>query len=187
MKRLRLWLGILLIGFYHTASSAETIRTGSPLPALTIDDKGELVIKGEEVEFKPWSTTDLQGKVVYLQYMAGRRSADKMNSHVNDALEDEGFPQGSFSSTVLVNLDDVTFGASGFALKEMKKNKLKHPNAHLIADSEGKGLKTWGLKEEHSAIGIIGKSGEVLFFKEGALNEEEVAKILALLWDQINN
>lgn len=187
MKRLQMWLGILLVGLFHTATSAESIRTGSPLPALAIDDKGELVIKGEEVEFKPWSTEDLQGKIVYLQYMAGRPSADKKNRHVNDALEAEGFPQGSFSSTVLVNLDDVTFGASGFALKEMKKNKLKHPNAHLIADSEGKGLKTWGLEEENSAIGVIGKSGEVLFFKEGALSEEEVARVLSLLWEQIKN
>lgn len=186
MKVLSLCWVLALATFFHAASIAEGIRTGSPLPALAIEDKGELVIAGEEVDFKPWSTAEFDGNVVYLQYMAARPSSDKMNRHVNDALENAGFAEGSFNSTVVINLDDVTFGASGWALKELKKNKLKHPNAHLIADSEGKGLKTWDLKKKNSAIGIIAKNGEVLFFKEGALDENEVANIITLIKQQIS-
>lgn len=165
--------------------AAEALRVGQTLQPLEIDNKGELLIVDEEVEFKPWSSKGMENQVAYLQYMAARPSADKMNRHVNDALQAGGFAKGSFISTVIVNLDDVTFGASKWALKELKKNKLKHPDALIVADYEGKGRETWQLESGSSAVAVIARSGEVLFFKQGKLSEQERQTVLDLLRQQI--
>ena len=44
----------------------------------------------------------------------------------------------------------------------------------LIADAKGDGQKTWGLKKESSAIIVLDKQGNVVFFKDGALTPQEV-------------
>lgn len=172
-----------LLGLIFTVgqASATEITVGEAFPPLNIESRGELVIKGEEVEFTPWSSASMAGNVVYFQYMAGRPSADKMNRHVNNALEESGIEDDNFISTVIVNLDDVTFGASGFAVKEMKKNKKKYPHTHLIADENGAGRISMGLQEESSAIGVIDKQGKVLFFKDGKLTESETAQVIELI------
>jgi hypothetical protein len=186
MKSGTLWHTACLLLLCTTSAFAQGIRVGFELPALTIEQVGELIIAGDDIEFIPWSTASLKDKTVYLQYMAARPSADRMNRHVNDALEAANFPEGSFESAALINLDDATFGASNLALRQIKKNKLKHPGAHIVADRHGKGLQTWQLETGQSAVGLVGKSGKVLFFKQGRLSEEELQQMLSLLQDQIN-
>ncbi len=185
MKEYLLGVVIVLSCTLSANSVGDTIRKGGQLSALSIGDKGELVIVDEEVQFKPWSTAEFQDRVVFFQYMAARPSADKMNHHVNDALEVADFPEGSLLVTVVVNLDDVTFGASSWALRHLKKNKLTHPRAHLVADYEGKGLQHWQLKSGGSAIGVIDSDGVVLFFKEGKLDDTEVETVMSLIKDRI--
>jgi YtfJ family uncharacterized protein len=176
---------LLLLCFIPISALAEPIRQGAALPPLAIDEKGELIINGDDIEYKPWSTAGFKNKVVFLQYMAARPSADKMNRHVINALTEAAFPVGSMHTAVLVNLDDVTFGASSWALRELGKNKIKHPRTSIIADYNGKGLEFWGLQAKSSAIGVVGKNGQILFFKDGALSQQELETVISLIQKEI--
>ena len=100
MKALTKLQTLLLLCCIHVVADAEPIRQGMVLPPLDIDDKGELVINGDDIEYQPWSTAELMDKVVVLQYMAARPSAQKMNRQFNDAFKAADFPRGSVLSTV---------------------------------------------------------------------------------------
>jgi len=167
--------------FVSFAAQAATITVDAPLPALAIADKGELVAKGDDFAYQPWSSASLTGKVHIVQYMAARAAANKMNEPFTDALRIANFPNDKQLSTTVINADDAMWGTAGFIDGELKKNKKKYPYASMVTDAKGDGLKIWGLKKEGSAIAILDKTGKVIFFKEGALTADEIKSTLALI------
>lgn len=167
---------------------ADAIRVGSALPTLEIKEKGELLLEDDdEVTFRPWSTEQLDttAEVQIIQYMAARPSAEKQIRPFTDALEAAEYPENLHHVSTVINLDDVTFGMSGWALSEIKENKRKYPTSTMVADWEGKGLKRWNLESKSSALFILDKEGQVLFFKDGKLNEQEIDRALKLIGEEI--
>lgn len=181
MKALLLSIGILCLNNLAQA----TITSGAPLPSLSIENKGELVLQGDTVTYQHWSTAALTGKVQVLQYMAGRMAASKLNEPFTDQLKTRGFPLDKYHVTTIINLSDAFFGTSGFVNSELKSNKKKYPKSSIVADKSGLGATLWGLKRQSSAIFVLSPTGEVLFFKDGALSAEEIDNVLALIQQQI--
>jgi len=168
--------------------SALAVSIGEPLPDLQIDKKGELVLKGkDEVDFQPWSSKalDTKGAVQIVQYMAARPSSEKQIRPFTDKLEETAYPVELHHVTTVVNLDDVTFGMSGFALSELEKNKRVYPMSTLVGDWDGLGLKKWDLKPKSSALIILDAQGKVLFMKDGKLNPQEIDQALALIGKEV--
>jgi uncharacterized protein len=136
----------------------------------------------DELRFRPWSTEQLQGRWTLLQYLAARPSADKLNRWALDEITGRAARGGlrDFALYNIVNVDDVTLGATGFALSALKSNKKKHPDSPMIADM-GHGRARWGLQSGSSAIFLLDADSRVLFFRDGALSEADVGHILDLL------
>lgn len=181
MKILKIGAVLTTIVLSAGIAVAESIEVGAQFPPLTIESRGELVLEQDEVSYKAWSSDAMTGKVVYFQYMAARPSADKMNKHVNNALETADIKNDNFISTVIVNVDDVSFGATSFAVREMKKNKKRYPHTHLIADDSSKGRQLLKLEPKSSAVGVLDKTGKVLFFKDGKLTDNETSQVIELI------
>ena len=57
------------------AADVSALETGEALPALRIEELGELQLAGETIRFAPWQSGALTGKVQVLQYLAARMSA----------------------------------------------------------------------------------------------------------------
>lgn len=168
--------------------STLAVSLGEPLPDLQIDNKGELVLKDkDEVGFEPWSSQalDTQGAVQIVQYMAARPSSEKQIRPFTDKLEEIAYPVELHHVTTVVNLDDVTFGMSGFALSELESNKRRYPMSTLVGDWSGEGLKAWDLSPKSSALMILDATGKVLFFKDGKLNQQEIDQALALIGAEV--
>ncbi len=155
-------------------------EVGQPLPAAAIADKGELFIAGDDIEFKPWDTNKLKGQWTLLQYMAARPSASEVNRRVIDAVALKQTEGVDIRVLNIINVDDVTFGATGFALRELKKNKFKYPETTLIADMDS-ARELWNLKRKGSAVFLLDADNQVQFFKDGTLSDTELAALLALL------
>ncbi len=168
--------------------SALAINLGEPLPELQIDEKGELILKGkDDVGFQAWSSAklDTQGAVQIVQYMAARPSAEKQIRPFTDKLEETAYPVELHHVTTVVNLDDVTFGMSGFALSELEKNKRQYPMSTLVGDWNGKGLKLWDFSPKSSALVILDAQGKVIFVKDGKLDKDEVDQAIALIGKEV--
>lgn len=164
-----------------SSAIAGAIETGQTIPAISIEDKGELVIEEGKVVYADWSSDSLTGKVHVLQYMAGRMSASKVNEPFTDALEKLELSLDYQQTTTIINLDDSMFGTSGFVNSELKSNKKKYPFSTIVADKRGTGASRWQLDEASSAIAVLSPAGKVLFFKDGALSTEEIDRVIALI------
>lgn len=180
---------LFCISLIASSGFASAIETGKPLPALKVADKGELVLNAQnEIGFQPWSSEKMntEEKVQIVQYMAARPSAESQIRPFTDRLEAQQFPFELHNVVTVVNLSDVTFGASGWALSELQSNKRKHPEAVLVGDWNGVGQKTWGLQRKSSALFVLDNDGSVLFAKDGQLTSIEINRVIELIRSEID-
>lgn len=168
---------------------AAEISLGKPVPPLSIENKGELVLKDSKIHYQQWDTkvfsTSQSPRVHTVQYLAARMSASKINEPFTDRIDAADFPTDKHLVTTIINVDDAMWGTTGFVTAELEANKKKHPHASMVADQYGLGAKAWSLSQENSAVMILAPSGEVLFFKQGALSAAELDESIQLIEQQI--
>ena len=63
----------------------------------------------------------------------------------------------------------------------IESNKQLYPWSQFIVDGNGLARKAWQLQEESSAIVVLDKDGRVQWAKDGALTQDEVQQVVALL------
>lgn len=169
---------ILMLAIPQPAMAAP--ETGSPAPAMSISDRGELMLVGDKVEYQPWALQTELGKVHVVNYMAGTLSASKLNEAFTDRLQTE-FELGSYHVTTIINLDDATWGTTGFVVGEVKSNKRKHPRATLVLDEESSGRDAWSLDADSSAIFVLDPGGTIRYGIQGAMSEQDIDSTVELM------
>lgn len=179
-------LSIVFISLLATAVQAQ-VTVGEPIPALQINEPGELMLdEGKEtISYQPWSTELLVGKVHVVQYLAGRLGVKDMNKPFTDSLEVKGFSEDFMHTTTIINLDDTMFGTSNLVNGQLKGNKIKYWYSSIVADREGDGAKAWQLRPKNSAIMLLSPSSQVLFFKDGMLDESDITNVHTMIEQQI--
>lgn len=161
------------------------IAIGEKIPSLSITQKGELVLENNKIVYQRWNTDSLNGKVHILQYLAGRMSASKVNKPFTDKLDTLTLSLDHHHVTTIINLSDTFFATSGFVNRELQSNKKQYPQSSIVADKNGSGASTWDLKPESSAIFILSPKGTVLFFKDGALTQQEIEEVVTLMQQEM--
>lgn len=184
MKRSILMSWLLAMVVMPSLVSAANITVGEKLSPLAVEELGECVIEGDEVVFKDWDTSKLNGKVQVMEYMAARAGVDKVNENFFRALDAAGLTE-KVGMAKLVNSDDALWGTGGMVAGEMKKGKKDTPTHTMVVDAEGLGRQQWDLKEKGVALAILDPNGEVLFFKEGALESDDIRAALAIIQSQL--
>ncbi len=174
-------LALFLLLLVSTLGSAAPL-VGQPLPVLLIEDKGEAVIVGENLEFQPWSTDNLRGRWTLMQYLAARTGARKINRPAIDAIQAAAGAEGfrDYRLINLINVDDVVLGLTGIAMGILETNKKKYPDSPMIADMDH-GRRLWELQRKSSAIFLLDADNRVRFFKDGALDATDIARVVNLL------
>ena len=165
---------------FAAASFAGSPILQSPLPELEIKDRGELVYEDDDFSYQPWSSSKQPGTIHVLQYFGGSMAASKTFEPFTDLLQ-ESLEPGTVHVTTIINMDAAMWGTSGFVISELKKNKKIHPDATMVVDEEGHGVKQWSLGKEGTGLVIVDTAGKVLFFSEDALSEEEMQANLELI------
>lgn len=168
------------------AGSAHNFIIGKRATPVMITDRGELLLSGDRLCYQPWRSSELAGKVLVVQYIAGRTSAKKKNALLISAIKAVNFPADRFQPTTIINTDDEMFGTGFFVLKKIEKNKKRYPWAQFIIDSQGLGRKSWQLEQESSAILVLDSAGRIQWAKEGALTPQEVSQVLKKVLNLLN-
>lgn len=166
-----------------TFASAE-IALGAPLPPLTIEQRGELLVEDDEVSYAPWHLPNSLGKPHVLQYMAGTMKARDQTRPFTDSLE-ANIPYEKIHVTTLINLDEALWGTTGFVVGKAKSNKQKYPHSTIVLDEEGLGQEAWQLSPKQAAVVILDAGGSVLYFQEGVMSEEDIQHTLTLIRQNI--
>ncbi|MBL5898790.1 YtfJ family protein [Lelliottia amnigena] len=162
-------------------ASAHNIENGQRVPAVGITDRGELILDNDKFSYKAWNSAQLPGKVRVVQHLAGRSSAKEKNASMIEAIKSANLPHDRYQTTTIVNTDDAIPGSGMFVRSSLESNKKLYPWSQIIVDSNGVTRKAWQLEEESSAVVVLDKDGRVKWAKDGALTQEEVQQVIALL------
>ena len=162
-------------------ASAHNIEKGQRVPPVGIADRGELILDNDKFSYKAWNSAQLPGKVRVVQHLAGRSSAKEKNASMIEAIKSANLPHDRYQTTTIVNTDDAIPGSGMFVRSSLESNKKLYPWSQIIVDSNGVTRKAWQLEEESSAVVVLDKEGRVQWAKDGALTQEEVQQVIALL------
>lgn len=162
-------------------ASAHNFVDGQRVAPVGIADQGELILDNDKFSYKNWNSSQLAGKVRVVQHIAGRTSAKEKNATLIEAIKAAKFPHDRYQTTTIVNTDDAIPGSGMFVRSSIESNKQLYPWSQFIVDSNGLARKAWQLQEESSAIVVLDKDGRVQWAKDGALTQDEVQQVVALL------
>ncbi|TPG61629.1 YtfJ family protein [Ewingella americana] len=160
---------------------AHNLVPGERLPAVGVDDKGELNYVNNDFSYSRWNSAKLPGKVRLVQHMAGRTSAKALNAPLIDAIRAANLPHDHYQTTTIINTDDAIMGTGMFVRSSIESGKKEFPWSQIIVDSNGGVKKAWELEPKSSAVVVLDKDGVIKWVKEGALTQEEVQQVVALL------
>ena len=183
MSMSRLLSSLVLTVVCATAFAAAP-AVDTPLPLLSITERGELTMAGEDFSFAPWRSDQSRGTVHVVQYFAATMAASETFKPFTDRLE-KGFAPGTIHVTTILNLDAATWGTTPFVLSELKKNKRIHPKASMVVDDKGTGAIEWELGKEGAGLLIMDQKGIVKYFTRQAMSEQEIAAALQLMQSNI--
>lgn len=165
-------------------SSAQQPSLNEPLPALTIEDKGELLLEEGEFSYGSWTAGVNSGEVQVLQYIPGTLGGKKLFKPFTDMLKVE-FPGGSLDVTTIINMDDALWGTSGMINSQIQTNKEEFPKSTFVLDKSGIGNKNWALGKKGAVLAVIDRSGSVVFLKREAISEQEVVSAIAIVKEHV--
>jgi hypothetical protein len=171
------------------ATDLGVVALGRKLPDISIRDKGilvpsvklergRMVMDGKDIQFRPWKSSETDGKVRTIYHLAGRIGIDGLNKPFIDALIaaklPEQLPDSPYKTITILNLSDTLWGTHGIAMGQFEDSQRNFPYALHVADEKGVAREAWDLEPKQSAVIILDKYGSVLFFKEGRLSAEEI-------------
>ncbi|MDL4915281.1 MAG: YtfJ family protein [Enterobacterales bacterium endosymbiont of Blomia tropicalis] len=167
--------------FMPVSVLAHAIKQGERVPAVGVNDKGELIWQQDKFSYRSWNSVQLNGKVRVIQHIAGRSSAKEKNAALIEAIKSARLPHDRYQTTTVVNTDDAIPGTGMFVRSSIQTNKQHYPWSQFIVDSQGNVQKAWQLEEGSSAIVVLDKSGHVRFVKDGSLTQDEIKQVMSLL------
>lgn len=160
---------------------AHDLKQDARVPAVGVNDKGELLLQQDKFSYKNWNSAQLSGKVRVIQHIAGRSSAKQMNAAVIEAIKAAKLPHERYQTTTIVNTDDAIPGTGMFVRSSIESNKQQYPWSQFIVDDKGNVQRAWQLQQGGSAIVVLDKRGTVKFVKDGPLTQEEVQQVVTLV------
>lgn len=174
---------LLIISFaiFPLFASAHNFALGDRLPAVGVDEKGELNYVNKDFSYSRWNSAKLPGKVRVVQHMAGRSSAKELNAPLVDAIRSANLPHDHYQTTTIINTDDAIIGTGMFVRSSIENGKKEFPWSQVIVDSNGAVKKAWQLEPKSSAVVVLDKNGVIKFAKEGALTQSEITQVIAML------
>ena len=109
MKKIML-LSAVMGSLISINAFAHNIQPNQLLANVTVSDKGEITLNGNDVAYKSWSSTALPGKVRVIQHIAGRSAAKEKNQAMIEAIKAAHFNQAKYQTTTIINADDAVVG-----------------------------------------------------------------------------
>ncbi|TDG13920.1 hypothetical protein E2F43_10505 [Seongchinamella unica] len=167
-------------------SPVQASSSGAGLPPLTITRLGELVLAGDEFDYRHWHSGRAVDKVHVLQYFPGTLSASKTFEPFTDLLQEKYQPD-SYHVTTIINLDAALWGTGGFVVSEVKKNKRRFPGATMVLDKTGDAVSAWELGEQGVGLFILDAQGKVHFQVHDAMSEDVQAQAAAVVSSLISS
>jgi predicted transcriptional regulator len=150
------------------------ITIGEIPKSVTIDnDNGGLAADGAA-----WDSSSIKDKSIVLFYIDPDEK--DTNAHFSKALKEKKYDSTKFGSIAIVNL--AATWKPNFVIEGILKTKQKEfPKTIYVKDKNSILVNEWDVQDNASNILLFSKSGKLLFYKSGAMSEEEILQVLRLI------
>jgi predicted transcriptional regulator len=167
---------ILLSLLLSLSLSAITIGQ-VPIHVTINDDNGGLV-----KDNSAWDSSSLKDKVLVMFYVDPDEK--DLNNDFSAALKAQKYNRAKFGSIAIINL--AASWKPNFAIENALKYKQEEfPHTLYVKDKNRVLVKQWNLADDNSDILIFSKNGQVIFHKDGKMQETDIKNALQLIKDNL--
>jgi len=141
-------------------------------------DNGGLVAEDGGV----WNSTSIRDKVFVMFYVDPDEK--DTNSHFSAALKKKKYDRTNYGSIAIINL--AATWKPNFAIESVLEEKqIEFPDTIYVKDKNSVLVKEWEIADDASNILIFSKSGTLLFYKSGAMSEEDINKAMRIIQENM--
>lgn len=177
---LALCLAVLLVSAAWAPIAEAVITIGEPLPAVSIDDGGRILLEEDDYTTEPWSWSGAgNGRVQVLQYVPGTRKGGGMYDPLTERMQQE-LDIRRYHVTAMVNLDASSGFTKPFVRSAVVDEQRVFTRATMVLDEDGVGLAVWELSEQAVFV-VMDPDGSVVDVILGAPTEDDIERILGVL------
>jgi hypothetical protein len=167
-----------LIALLVTALSAWALTLGQSAPAVTLEGEN-----GGTVQNKPWSSQESLKEKVHVLFYVDPDEKDT-NNDLSQALKMEKFDRNLYGSIAIINL--AATWMPNFAIEaKLKKKQELYPDTLYVKDKNKVLVHTWHIADDNSNVMLFNKKGELIYLYEGKLGEDEIAKVIQLIKENL--
>ena len=139
-------------------------------------DDGGLVVDGSE-----WKSSSIKDNLFVMFYVDPDEK--DVNEHYSQALKAKKETSHlHFKSIAVINL--AATWKPNFIIESILKSKQEeYPHTLYVKDKNSVLVKEWDIADDSSNIIIFSKEGKILFYKAGAMSEEDIEKSFQIIED----
>ena len=172
MKLITIFLLLLAALNLHALTVGEI-----PKEVSLSGDNGGLASNGEL-----WSSSSLKDKIFVMFYVDPDEKG--VNEHYSKALKAKKYNKNNFASIAIVNLDATW--KPNFIIESLLKSKQEEfPNTLYVKDKNRVLVKEWEVGDDASNVLVFSKMGKLLFYKSGAMSEEDMQKSFKIIEENL--
>ncbi len=160
-----------------------SLLTVANLFGITVGEKPKnITIEGENgglaSDGSAWNSSSIKEKVYVLFYVDPDEK--DTNSHFSQKLKAKKYDRSNYGSIAIVNLA-ATWKPNFIIESLLKEKQEKFPDTIYVKDKNSVLVNEWSLADDNSDILIFSKEGNLLFYKAGAMSDEDIQKALRLI------
>lgn len=164
---------VCLAGF----AFAEALVIGEKPVKLELDGKN-----GGRMDRTGWSSCELENTAWVLFYVDPDES--DMNVAAEDSLDVLDISKDLLKTAAVINYRGTNL--PGFAITmKLKAKQKKHPDTVYLTDKKHVFVEEWGLSDDNYCTLVFDKTGVLIYRFDGQMNEEEIAKYLKIIQDNL--
>ncbi|KJS29298.1 MAG: hypothetical protein VR64_20920 [Desulfatitalea sp. BRH_c12] len=176
MKKLLQYLVPILLCFTVQAALADLEISKAP-KTVTLQEK-----LGGHLDGRTWSSEEFKGKVSVVFYV----DPDKkdLNDQASEALRKANYPLEKYQSFAIINMA-ATWLPNAAISSSLEKKQKQYPNTIYVRDYKKLLVKEWGLSDDNSNVLAFDASGNLIFRKDGQLDENEIQTLVKTVHDHL--
>ncbi len=133
---------------------------------------------GGRLDGTPWSSAEFKDKVTVVFYVDPDQK--DLNNDASEALKKEDFSRDKYQSYGIINMAATIM--PNFAISaSLKKKQKAYPDTIYVRDYKKTLVNEWGLGDDNSDVLAFDKAGNLIFRKDGKLNEAEIKSLIAVI------
>ncbi len=169
-------LKLLLISLLATLNLSAATVGEIPKNTTISGDNGGFVEDGSA-----WNSSSIKDQV-YVMFYVDPDEKD-VNEHYSAVLKEEKKAKRlSFQSIAVINL--AATWKPNFVIEKILKGKQEEfPKTIYVKDKNSILVKEWSIDDDASNILIFSKNGTLLFYKSGAMSEDDIQESLKIIKD----